>query len=324
LVVQKTVPFSMQSCFLRFTLGTVLLVAFATSAWSSTLAFDNPSGIAFFRGSWKTVVAEAKRQNKPIFLDIYTTWCPPCKRMAKEAFPNPKVGAKFNVHFINYQLDAEKGEGIEIAKRYAVSSYPTALYITPNGDLIHRSVGYGGVNAMIDQANHMLALPQFRATIAKGDKDYANGRRDAPFLRKYLATCKALNRPIDEVLDAYLDALPEQERSANESISFIAGAIQSSNTKAFDFLIKNRPDSVDSTKQSVAVMISDALARVLVNDFEQACVTNDEALLESIIANSERNIISANPSVIRSDIQKQEAADAYRLKFSSQTKNLGN
>ncbi|QHV97354.1 thioredoxin family protein [Spirosoma endbachense] len=313
----------MQSCFLRFSLGVVLFVAVGTTVFSAALPSDNPSGISFFRGSWKTVVAEAKRQNKPIFLDIYTTWCPPCKRMAKEAFPNPKVGAKFNVHFINYQLDAEKGEGIEIAKRYAVSSYPTGLYITSNGDLIHRSVGYGGVNAMIDQANHMLALPQFRPTIAKGDKDYAEGRRDAPFLRKYLATCKALNRPIDEVLDAYLDALPEQERSTNESISFIAGAIQSSNTKAFGYLIKNRPDSVDSTKQSVAVMVSDALARVLANDFEHACATNDESLLESLIANSERNIISANPSAIRSDVQKQEAADAYRLKFSSQTKNLG-
>lgn len=128
----------------------------ALKAHSTTPSFNDPPGISFFKGSWKDALAEAKRQNKPIFLDIYTSWCPPCKRMAKEAFPNPKVGLKFNVHFINYQLDAEIGEGIQLAKQYAVASYPTALYIAPNGALAYRAVGYSGIGGMINQADHML------------------------------------------------------------------------------------------------------------------------------------------------------------------------
>ena len=161
----------------------VQLTTFATTAHTANLPPDGPTGITFFTGSWKDVLAEAKRQNKPVYVDIYTTWCPPCKRMAMEAFPNPKIGAKFNVHFINYQLDAEKGEGAEIAKRYVVSSYPTALYIAPNGALVHRAVGYTGLNGLLDQADKMLDTPQLRPTIARGDKDYADGRRDAAFLK---------------------------------------------------------------------------------------------------------------------------------------------
>ncbi|QDK82238.1 DUF255 domain-containing protein [Spirosoma sp. KCTC 42546] len=308
----------------RLTLPYVLIKLSLLSAYGMPPLSDEPAGITFFKGSWKEVLAEAKRQNKPVYLDIYTTWCPPCKRMAKEAFPNPKVGTKFNVHFINYQLDAERGEGVQIAKQYAVASYPTALYIAPNGALVHRAVGYAGVNGMIDQADHMLALPQLRTTIAKGDKEYANGKRDPSFLKKYLLVRQALNRPTTDVLDAYLDALPESERLTAETMAFVAGAIQSSTTKAFDYLIKNRPDSLaaDAAKSSLAITVSGALTRVLYTDFKRVIDTNDEILLETIIANSERNTASANPSAVRDEAQKQEAANTYRLTFLQQTQNL--
>lgn len=128
---------------------------------------DEPAGIRFFSGSWPEVVAESKRLNKPIFVDFHASWCPPCRRMAQEAFPNAAVGVKFNEHFISYQVDAEVGEGFTLAKRYAVQSYPTALYIIPTGELVHRAVGYGGVNAMLKQADMVLAMPQVRRSRRK-------------------------------------------------------------------------------------------------------------------------------------------------------------
>ncbi|SFE11344.1 thioredoxin family protein [Spirosoma endophyticum] len=299
------------------------LIAYTATAHTKTHLTDGPTGITFFTGSWKDVLAEAKRQNKPVYVHVYTTWCPPCKRMTLEAFPNPKIGAKFNVHFINYQLDAEKGEGIDVAKRYVVSSYPTALYIAPNGALIHRAVGYTGINGMLDQADKMLETPQLRPTVARGDKDYADGRRDPAFLKKYLKTRQQLNRPTTELLDVYLDVLPASERLTNETKAFVAEALQSSTTKAFDYLIKNRsriPTS-EPTQQSLETTVSDALIRALDNDFRRASATSDEVLLETVIANSERNMASANPFVIRQEAQKEKAANDYRLKFLTQTNN---
>ncbi|MVM38620.1 DUF255 domain-containing protein [Spirosoma sp. HMF3257] len=308
----------------RLLLFVVVFTAVHLTALGTTLLPDEPTGITFFKGSWKDVLAEAKRQNKPVFVDIYTSWCPPCKRMAKEAFPNPKVGTKFNVHFINYQLDAEQGEGVQVAKQYAVASYPTALYMAPNGTLVHRAVGYSGINGMIDQADHMLALPLLRTTIAKGDRDYVSGKRDPTFLKKYLLTRQALNRPASDVLDDYLDALPESERLAPETMAFVASAIQSSTTRAFEYLIKNRPDSLsaDLAQQTLATTVSSALNHVLDLDFKLVIATSDEVLLETVIANSERNIASAKPLLIREEAQKQEAANRYRLVFLQQTQHL--
>ncbi|UFH53949.1 thioredoxin family protein [Spirosoma sp. KNUC1025] len=138
------------------------LLVFLFCLFFSQSRAEEPTGIRFFNGSWQNVLAEARRQNKPIFVDVYTSWCPPCRRMAREAFPNPTVGAKFNEHFISYQVDAEVGEGAELAKRYAIASYPTALYFIPSGEVVHRGVGYAGLNAMLQQADMVLKMPKVR------------------------------------------------------------------------------------------------------------------------------------------------------------------
>lgn len=139
-----------------------------------------PTGVQFFVGSWKAALAEAKRQNKPLFVDVYANWCPPCRRMAREAFPDAKLGEKYNARFINYRIDAELGEGTDIARSYAVTSYPTLLYVAPNGELMQRSVGYGGTNAMLTQADMALAIPKLRRYLAKAARATADSlRREA-------------------------------------------------------------------------------------------------------------------------------------------------
>ena len=54
--------------------------------------FLQAQGINFFEGSFQEVKAEAKKQNKIIFIDCYTSWCGPCKWMAKNVFTDKKVG----------------------------------------------------------------------------------------------------------------------------------------------------------------------------------------------------------------------------------------
>ena len=80
----------------------------------SMLGFSQ--GIEFEHGTWKEVLAKAQQTNKPIFVDVYTTWCGPCKMMDKDIFPLETVGKAYNAGFVCYHLDAEKGEGIEVAK----------------------------------------------------------------------------------------------------------------------------------------------------------------------------------------------------------------
>src|ERR1035437_6827779 len=80
-------------------------------------------GIHFESGTLTQLLIKAKKEHKLVFIDGYTTWCGPCKRMAKNIFPNDTVALFYNSHFICAEFDMEKGEGIELAKKYEVKCY---------------------------------------------------------------------------------------------------------------------------------------------------------------------------------------------------------
>ena len=67
-----------------------------------------PQGIEFHKESYAEVLKMAKKQKKLVFIDIYTSWCGPCKHMSKNIFPQAKAGEFYNSHFLNLKLDAEK------------------------------------------------------------------------------------------------------------------------------------------------------------------------------------------------------------------------
>ena len=100
-------------------------------------------GIEFFHGGFDDAVAKARKQKKMVFVDVYTDWCAPCKRMAKTVFVQEDVGKTFNQHFISYQLNAEDTaqRGPELAGRFEVKSYPTYLFLDGAGRLIAKKGG---------------------------------------------------------------------------------------------------------------------------------------------------------------------------------------
>ena len=58
-------------------------------------------GIVFKKDDWSAILAQAKAEDKLIFVDAYTTWCGPCKKMDRDVFPQMEVGSFYNAMFIN-------------------------------------------------------------------------------------------------------------------------------------------------------------------------------------------------------------------------------
>ena len=88
-------------------------------------------GIRFRHCSWEEAKAMAKKEKKPIFIDFYTQWCGPCLNMAENIFTLGSVGNFYNDHFVCLKIDAETGEGDELAKKYEVASIPTLDLVNP-------------------------------------------------------------------------------------------------------------------------------------------------------------------------------------------------
>jgi thiol:disulfide interchange protein len=98
--------------------------------------------------------AEAKKKKKKIFIDVFTTWCGPCKEMAKTTFTDAEVGKVFNDKFVNVKMDAENDtDGSLISSNYKVTAYPTLLFLDENGKLIKKLVGKQSKEKLIQVAN---------------------------------------------------------------------------------------------------------------------------------------------------------------------------
>ncbi len=87
------------------------------------------------------VLERAEQENKLVFVDFYTTWCLPCRLMDEEVFPDKKLAKFLNENFISYKVDAEKGNGVNLAVVYQIQAYPTLLFMDANGSVLKKKVG---------------------------------------------------------------------------------------------------------------------------------------------------------------------------------------
>ncbi len=83
--------------------------------------------------------AAAKRENKPMLLDIGAVWCHWCHVMDRESYDDPEVAAIVNEHFIAVKVDRDERPDIDSRYQAAVSAvsgqggWPLTAFLTPDG-----------------------------------------------------------------------------------------------------------------------------------------------------------------------------------------------
>ena len=176
------------------------LLAFV-AATAQGIAFE-PEGTTLEQASVK-----AKAEHKLIFLDCYTQWCGPCKKMAREVFPQPQVGAAMNPKFVSLQIDMESAYGAPLAKRLQVTAYPTFVIFNADAQEIGRFLGGSTAEGFLER-------------VEENSKDNASadlqarwkaGERDPQFLHEYLTSLTATYKTdeANDVAEALLQGKEE-------------------------------------------------------------------------------------------------------------------
>ena len=132
---------------------------------------NNNSGINFYKGTFEEAVAEANKQGKPLFVDVYTSWCGPCKRMAKNVFTIPRVGEFYNKNFVCYKLNAEDRN--DLREKYAFTSFPTLMFLM-DGEPYYRIPGSLPPDEFIALGEKALAGENNCAPIQQWEKGERN------------------------------------------------------------------------------------------------------------------------------------------------------
>jgi thioredoxin-related protein len=145
----------------------------------STIITFAQEAIHFQDLPFKDLIAKAKKENKIVFIDAYTSWCGPCKMMEKNIFTKKSVGDYYNSNFVNARFDMEKGEGREIATKYGVRSYPTYLFLNGDGELVSQNFGYMEESLFISMAQDINSPNNKKGSLKER---FANGEKDPEFL----------------------------------------------------------------------------------------------------------------------------------------------
>ncbi|CAL1519753.1 thioredoxin family protein [Chitinophaga sp. MM2321] len=224
-------------------------------------------GIKFSEGlTWQQVLSKAKSENKYIFVDCYATWCGPCKYMDKEVYTKRVVGDLLNEKFISVkvQMDTSKQdnelikrfyqEAADINLQYKITAFPSYLFFSPEGKIVHRYLGAMPDTLFLQLASNALTPNKQYYTLL--DR-YKLGERDSTHMlylsniTKKIGNMALANTIARDYFDLYLNKLSRTNMCTRRNIEFLTSFSQllCSKDKAFELFYLDG-DTVDRIMDS--------------------------------------------------------------------------
>lgn len=194
-------------------------------------------GITFYIGPYSGALEKASRENKLVMVDAYTDWCGWCKVMDRETFSVDSVGAFFDKHFICIKINMEEGEGVDLAKKFRINSFPTYLFLDQKGRPLMKSQGYQVPGEFLKTGRKVLEPENHMQYPGKPDK------MDPGFPEFYhnaFKTGKDRKYPENEQVAAYLEGMSEKDLMKEPAWSVMWRF--ETNEKFDQFFLENREE----------------------------------------------------------------------------------
>lgn len=203
--------------------------------------------------TWEQVISKAKAERKNIFMDCYTTWCAPCKRMDIEVYTNDSVSTFMNKNFISVKVQMDKTpHDIEAVKRfyplidqinkeYRIVSFPSYLFFSSEGQIIHRAGGFMSPHEFVNMAQTSLdPKEQYYVLLSQ----YRTGNKDYVVMPYLINMAWQLNdRPLLNQLKSdyfkYLDSLEIDQLYSKDVLEFLGSNVQTTRSKYFKIFYLN-------------------------------------------------------------------------------------
>ena len=213
---------------------------------------------------------KAKAEGKLIFLDCFTQWCGPCKKMDREVFPQEQVGAYMNPKYVCLQVDMESTYGAPLAKKLQVQAYPTFVIFNSDAKEIGRFLGGSVAEEFLKNVKEKSRDNSSADLQAR----WESGERDPQFLLQYLKTLNASYKGDDAnlVAEALLEGKEETFAADSTLRSIFFRNITNPFAKVFTYTVKH-PEAL--TTQTNKMLVQNKVSSVL-NNYQRQMITEQE------------------------------------------------
>ena len=223
---------------------------------------QSDNGIHFEQGlSWTQVKEKAKSEHKYIFVDCFASWCGPCKAMDKDVYLDERVGKFMNQNFVSLKMQMDiasqdndlikmpYSDSHSIMQEYNVNVFPTFLFFTPKGEIVHREIGYKNVAGFIGiSTNAMNPDKQYYSLLAK----YNQGNLDTAYMKGLARTANTLGYKelAGKIADVYINRLPEDYLYTPDNIWFMIEFTSTSKDRGFS-VFRNHADEIHKSVNEI-------------------------------------------------------------------------
>lgn len=252
------------------------------------LAMSATAQTNFRHITYDEAINAAKAENKLVFMDFYTDWCGPCKRMMNDVFPQKEVGDFMNEKFVCIKLNAEK-EGKELAKLYKVTAYPTFVGINTNKEIVFTKVGGSSANVFVADIERMIDPNK---SPEKMKERYDSGERTADLISTYAAyqmsearSGRRYNKEKEklayDIVNEYFNGLSNTDKLASENLFIYTNYIQDSNDAIAKYMIAHRNEFTPEIKEKIADNINKILKTQIYSYLSGIKEYNESTYLEA-------------------------------------------
>jgi thiol:disulfide interchange protein DsbD len=123
-------------------------------------AGGSTSGIIQWQPYSESMLSQASRETKPVFIDFYADWCAPCKELDMHTFAAPEVVER-SKEFVMLKVDltsAGRPQAEALRKKYSARGVPTLVFLKPDGREIPelRGTGFESKEVFLEKMNKAL------------------------------------------------------------------------------------------------------------------------------------------------------------------------
>lgn len=216
---------------------------------------DTTTGMGWIGNmKWEQIIEKARTENKYIFIDCVASWCLPCKWMDANVYNEEAVITHFRNDFISVKLQFDTLKHPDTSTKmlyqlskvfkdsYHVNMFPTFLFFSPDGIILHKDVGVKTKTDLINSSiNSRNPEKQYYTLL----RNYNMGKRDVKDMAYISYHAKAIDeketaqKVSKDYIKNHLIILQDLNSFTKENVKFISTFVANASDPGFLVFYKN-------------------------------------------------------------------------------------